>query len=58
MRRCPQWVMVTVVHTRGRFMRKSEFSLYVDGYLRQSVHLKYPAVSEVCGTGVRGGVGR
>lgn len=42
-----QWVMVTVVHTRGRFMRKSEFTFYVDGFQRQTVHLKYPSTSEV-----------
>ena len=43
-----QWVMVTVVHSRGRFMRKSEFSVYVDGFLKQTVQLKFPNVSEVC----------
>ncbi|KNC76085.1 hypothetical protein SARC_11402, partial [Sphaeroforma arctica JP610] len=41
-----EWIMVAVVHTRGRFLSKSTVSLYIDGIHEEKVNLKYPSVPD------------
>eukprot|EP01134_Creolimax_fragrantissima_P002008 CFRG2008T1 len=57
-----EWIMIGVVHTRGRFISKSTVSLYVDGCHIEKIPLKYPGVSDtltdnIIGEGFQGQLG-